>query len=81
MPILNWGSLLSSWKALPPNSVRIARVFIRNEPARVTGRGEHISPIDLDLEGWHIAMIHPGIHVPTSTGPFNGSFPNPIVQV
>lgn len=40
--------------------------FIRNVPARVTGRGEHISPIDLDLEGWHIAMIHPGIHVPTA---------------
>ena len=40
--------------------------FIRNVPARVTGRGEHISPIDLDLQGWHIAMIHPGIHVPTA---------------
>ena len=35
--------------------------FVRNEPCRVTGRGEHLSPISLQLEGWHIALIHPGV--------------------
>jgi len=39
--------------------------FVRNAPARVTGRGDVLSPIDLDLDGWHIALLHPGIHVPT----------------
>lgn len=41
--------------------------FVRNAPANVTGRGELISPISLELDGWHVALIHPGIHVPTST--------------
>lgn len=41
--------------------------FIRNTPARVTGRGENIDPIELDLAGWHVVLIHPGVHVPTGT--------------
>ena len=40
--------------------------FIRNVPARVTGRGEHIAPIKLDLAGWHLVLINPGVHIPTS---------------
>lgn len=40
--------------------------FVRNVPARVTGRGEHVDPIDLHLKGWHIALINPGIHISTA---------------
>jgi 4-diphosphocytidyl-2-C-methyl-D-erythritol kinase len=39
--------------------------FIRNTPAFVTGRGEVLEPISLDLAGFHILLVHPRIHVPT----------------
>jgi len=39
--------------------------FIRNTPAHVTGRGECIHPIDLNLKGWWMAILHPGVHIPT----------------
>ena len=41
--------------------------FVRNVPAHVTGRGEQVHPISLSLDGWHIGLIHPGIHVPTKS--------------
>ena len=40
--------------------------FIRNQPARVTGRGEGLSPLPLALGGWHIALLNPSIHIPTA---------------
>jgi len=40
--------------------------FIENRPAYVTGRGENIQPIELDLSGYCIAIMHPGIHLPTA---------------
>lgn len=40
--------------------------FIRNNPAYVSGRGEQIQDSDLNLKGWHIAIVHPGIHVSTA---------------
>ena len=40
--------------------------FILNTPARVTGRGEHIAPIDLRLAGWHLVLLNPGVHIPTA---------------
>jgi 4-diphosphocytidyl-2-C-methyl-D-erythritol kinase len=39
--------------------------FIRQKPAFVTGRGEVLQGIDLDLSGWWLMLIHPGIHVGT----------------
>lgn len=41
--------------------------FIRNTPAHVTGRGESIHPIDLNLKGWWMVVLHPGVHIPTPT--------------
>ena len=41
--------------------------FVRNVPARVTGRGDVLDPMELRLNGWHVALINPGIHVPTAT--------------
>ncbi len=39
--------------------------FIRNTPAHVSGRGEHIQPLQLRLDGWWIMVLHPNVHVST----------------
>lgn len=39
--------------------------FIRETPAYVTGRGDVMEPIDLDLSGKWLTLIHPGVHVGT----------------
>ncbi len=41
--------------------------FIRNTCSHVSGRGEIIDPISLDLKDWWVAILHPGIHVSTAT--------------
>jgi len=40
--------------------------FILNEPCYGTGRGEILNPISLNLSGYHILMVNPGIHINTS---------------
>lgn len=39
--------------------------FIINKPCFATGRGEHLSPVQLDLSAYKIVLVHPGIHVST----------------
>jgi len=39
--------------------------FIENEPAFVSGRGEVLEPVSLNLKGWYIVLVFPGIHVST----------------
>jgi 4-diphosphocytidyl-2-C-methyl-D-erythritol kinase len=39
--------------------------FIINRPVLAHGRGEIMEPVDLDLSGYVLVMIHPGIHVST----------------
>ncbi|MDB5253706.1 MAG: 4-diphosphocytidyl-2C-methyl-D-erythritol kinase [Flaviaesturariibacter sp.] len=39
--------------------------FIRNTPAFATGRGEVLEPVTLSLDRYRIAIVNPGIHVPT----------------
>jgi len=39
--------------------------FIVNKPCYATGRGEIMQPIDLDLSGYQLVMVSPGIHVNT----------------
>lgn len=39
--------------------------FIGQVPALVSGRGERLQPIDFSLAGYHLALIHPGVHVST----------------
>ncbi|MFZ4786317.1 MAG: 4-(cytidine 5'-diphospho)-2-C-methyl-D-erythritol kinase, partial [Flavobacteriales bacterium] len=39
--------------------------FIYNSPCFVSGRGEIIEPIHLDLSSYYIGLIHPGIHLST----------------
>ncbi len=39
--------------------------FIRNTPQFATGRGEQMTPVDIDLSGYRIEVITPEIHVST----------------
>jgi len=40
--------------------------FIINKPCLATGRGEQLEEISLDLTGYRILLVNPGIHVKTS---------------
>jgi 4-diphosphocytidyl-2-C-methyl-D-erythritol kinase len=40
--------------------------FIKNRPQYATGRGEQMSDIALDLKGYTIELVCPGVHVSTS---------------
>lgn len=39
--------------------------FLYNKPMIATGRGEVLEPAEVDLSGYHIAIVHPGIHIGT----------------
>jgi 4-diphosphocytidyl-2-C-methyl-D-erythritol kinase len=40
--------------------------FITNKPAFAEGKGDQFESLDLDLKGYHIALIYPNIHVNTA---------------
>ncbi|SDE01808.1 4-(cytidine 5'-diphospho)-2-C-methyl-D-erythritol kinase [Niabella drilacis] len=42
-----------------------APFFILNTPCYATGRGEALQPISLDLSGYHLVLVNPGIHIST----------------
>lgn len=48
--------------------------FIKSKPAFVEGRGEILTPIELNLSGYYIKLINPGIHISTKTA-FSGIKP------
>jgi 4-diphosphocytidyl-2-C-methyl-D-erythritol kinase len=39
--------------------------FLNNKPCFVTGRGEILQPINLDLSNYKIVIVHPNIHIST----------------
>jgi 4-diphosphocytidyl-2-C-methyl-D-erythritol kinase len=39
--------------------------FILNRPAYAEGIGERLQPLELNLSGWHLAVVRPDIPVPT----------------
>lgn len=39
--------------------------FIKNTPCLATGRGEILSPVNLDLSAYKILLIYPGVHINT----------------
>ncbi len=39
--------------------------FVDNEPQLARGRGEILSPIQVDLKGYYMKLIHPGLHIGT----------------
>lgn len=40
--------------------------FLFDSPCFVTGRGEVLEPISIDLNGLHLVLINPGIHISTA---------------
>lgn len=40
--------------------------FIEGNPVYATGTGTTFTPCNVDLKGWHIYIIHPGVHVGTA---------------
>jgi 4-diphosphocytidyl-2-C-methyl-D-erythritol kinase len=40
--------------------------FIEAKPKFVSGRGEKMAPLNLDLKGMHIQIVHPALHVNTA---------------
>ena len=49
--------------------------FIQNQPKHVMGRGEILNNIEIDLSGWHLALVFPGIHIGTKEA-YAGITPN-----
>jgi len=39
--------------------------FIINSPCYAEGRGERLTPVELNLEGFHILLVNPGLHINT----------------
>lgn len=39
--------------------------FLEEGAQLVTGRGEELHPLPVDLAGWQLLLVNPGIHVPT----------------
>ena len=39
--------------------------FILNKPAFATGRGENLTPVELNLNNYQVVLINPGIHINT----------------
>lgn len=48
--------------------------FLINKPCFAQGRGEHLEAISVDLAGYEILLIHPGIHISTAKA-FSGVIP------
>lgn len=40
--------------------------FLSDRPQLAEGRGERLSPVILDLKGWWLLLVNPGIHVGTA---------------
>lgn len=40
--------------------------FIYNKPALAEGRGEVLKPLDVNLNGYYIVLVHPSIHINTA---------------
>ena len=41
-------------------------IFIKNKPCYATGRGELLEEIDIDLSGYYLLIVSPGIHISTA---------------
>jgi 4-diphosphocytidyl-2-C-methyl-D-erythritol kinase len=40
--------------------------FLLSKPAIAKGRGEKLTPVELDLSAYHIVIVNPGIHISTA---------------
>lgn len=53
--------------------------FIQNSPCYATGRGENLESINLDLSGYHLLLVNPGIHINTGKA-YSLSTPKPSIH-
>jgi 4-diphosphocytidyl-2-C-methyl-D-erythritol kinase len=53
--------------------------FIINKPCHVTGRGERVARVSIDLSGYKFVLVNPGIHISTSEA-FSFITPRPSVS-
>lgn len=51
--------------------------FLYNSPVLAQGRGEIITPLTVDLSGYEVKIVHPGIHISTKDA-FSSIKPRPI---
>ena len=49
-------------------------IFVRNQPAVGRGIGEVLTPLSLDLKGYHLTIVKPPIHISTAEA-FRGLLP------
>ena len=59
---LSWGEMHHYARQLGSD----CSFFITNKPAFVTGRGEIMEPVDLSLNGFHLLLVAPPIHISTA---------------
>ena len=55
--------------------------FIQNKPAIARGRGEKISPINVDLSGYYLALHSPGVHISTKKAYSGVSAKQPLASI
>lgn len=53
--------------------------FIHNSPCFGGGRGEMLTPIELKLDGYHILLVNPGLHINTGKA-YSLSKPKPLIH-
>ncbi len=53
--------------------------FVENRPCYATGRGDRLTPIDIDLKGYHLLLVNPGIHINTGRA-YALSTPQPSIH-
>jgi 4-diphosphocytidyl-2-C-methyl-D-erythritol kinase len=78
--------MLNALASNPLSEVELAKValslgsdcpfFLKNEPCFAKGQGEMLEPIGLNLSGYHILLVNPGIHVATGMT-YSQSTPRP----
>lgn len=50
--------------------------FLSNQPSFVSGRGEVVEPLSIDLSDYEVCVVYPGIHISTA-GAFSAITPRP----
>jgi len=56
-------------------------LFVGDSPRLASGRGEILRPVNLDLKGWYLKLINPGIHIGTAEAYAGIVFPEEPVAV
>lgn len=68
--------LLSEFSEQKPPEVSLGKMaldlgsdcpfFLENKPVFASGRGEEMLPVEIDLKGYYLVLVNPGIHMSTA---------------